>query len=60
MSKEKKEEEEYSEDDERQKLSELGVSNTWDLLSSEEKKRKENLKKNLSLEDFNSFGQKKT
>ena len=35
--------EEYSVDEERQKLSELGVDNTFDLLTTGEKKRKEPL-----------------
>jgi hypothetical protein len=37
--------EEYSVDEERQKLSELGVDNTFDLLTTGEKKRKEPEKK---------------
>jgi len=38
-------EEEYSLDEERKKLSELGVDNTFDLLTTGEKKRKEPEKK---------------
>ena len=35
-------EEEESLEDERKKLKELGVTSTWDILSSGEKKSKEN------------------
>jgi len=52
MSEEENEEEEnslnqdeYSLDEERQKLDELGVDNTFDLLTTGEKKRKEPEKK---------------
>lgn len=38
-------EEEYSLDEERKKLSELGVDNTFNLLTTGEKKRKEPEKK---------------
>jgi hypothetical protein len=38
-------EESYSLDEEREKLSELGVNNTFDLLTTGEKKRKEPEKK---------------
>ena len=41
MSEEENEEEEYSLDEERKKLSELGVDNTFNLLTTGEKKRKE-------------------
>ncbi len=44
MSEEKKKEEELIEE-ERQKLTELGVDNTWNLLSSGEKKEKKEEKK---------------
>jgi len=45
MSEEEKKEDEGSMEDERQKLAELGVENTWELLSSGEKKKKEIEKK---------------
>ena len=45
MSEEEKKEEEENIENERQKLTELGVNSTWDLLSSDEKKRKEQEKK---------------
>jgi len=45
MSEEEKKEDEGSMEDERQKLDELGVENTWELLSSGEKKKKEIEKK---------------
>ncbi|MHA2282892.1 MAG: hypothetical protein ACXAC5_18780 [Promethearchaeota archaeon] len=41
---EEKEEEDFNEDD-RGKLAKLGVSSTWELLSSGEKKKKEPEKK---------------
>ena len=44
MSEEEKKEEEEMEN-ERQKLTELGVNSTWDLLSSDEKKEKKELEK---------------
>jgi hypothetical protein len=44
MSEEEKKEEEDMEN-ERQKLTELGVNSTWDLLSSDEKKEKKELEK---------------
>jgi len=47
MSEEEKKEEEENLDNERQKLAELGVTGTWDLLSSGEKKRKELEKKSF-------------
>ena len=45
MSEEEKKEEEENIENERQKLTELGVNSTWDLLSSDEKKRKEQEKR---------------
>ncbi|MHA2007120.1 MAG: hypothetical protein ACXABO_08365 [Promethearchaeota archaeon] len=45
MSKEEEQDEEDSVEDERKKLSDLGVKNTWDILSSEDKKKKEQEKK---------------
>lgn len=47
-----KKEEEYSEEDEREKLSELGVSSTWDLLSSEEKKKRRESEKKPEYRGF--------
>jgi len=44
MSEEEKKEEEDMEN-ERQKLTELGVNSTWELLSSDEKKEKKELEK---------------
>lgn len=44
MNEEEKKEEEDMEN-ERQKLTELGVNSTWELLSSEEKKEKKELEK---------------
>ncbi|MCK4287521.1 MAG: hypothetical protein KAX18_15020 [Candidatus Lokiarchaeota archaeon] len=44
MSEEEKKEEEEMEN-ERQKLTELGVNSTWELLSSDEKKEKKELEK---------------
>jgi len=44
MNEEEKKEEEDMEN-ERQKLTELGVNSTWDLLSSDEKKEKKELEK---------------
>ncbi len=41
MSEEEKKEEEENIENEREKLEELGVTGTWDLLSSGEKKKKE-------------------
>lgn len=43
MSEEEKKEEDM--ENERQKLTELGVNSTWDLLSSDEKKEKKELEK---------------
>ncbi|MFW9942059.1 MAG: hypothetical protein ACFFFT_13535 [Candidatus Thorarchaeota archaeon] len=45
MSEEEKEEEEYSIEEERKKLADLGVDNTWDILTTREKKGKEPEKK---------------
>jgi hypothetical protein len=46
MSEEEKKEEEENIENERQKLAELGLNSTWDLLSSDEKiKKKEQEKK---------------
>ena len=45
MSEEEKKEEEETNENERQKLTELGVESTWDLLSSGEKKKKKELEK---------------
>lgn len=43
MSEEEKKEEDM--ENERQKLTELGVNSTWELLSSDEKKEKKELEK---------------
>ena len=45
VSEEEKEEEENFKEEEKQKLKELGVDNTWDILTTGEKKRKEPKKK---------------
>jgi hypothetical protein len=45
MSEEEKEEEDYSIDEERKKLGELGVDSTWGILTTGEKKKKEPEKK---------------
>jgi len=45
MSEEEKKEDEESLEEERQKLADLGVDSTWELLSSGEKKKKEPEKK---------------
>ena len=45
MSEEENEEEKFSLDEERKKLSELGVDNTFNLLTTGEKKKKEVEKK---------------
>ncbi|MFW9895075.1 MAG: hypothetical protein ACFFD7_04655 [Candidatus Thorarchaeota archaeon] len=45
MSREEEEVEEENLDEERQKLAELGVVHTWNILSSGEKKKKEIEKK---------------
>jgi len=52
MSEEEKKEEEENIENERQKLTELGVNSTWDLLTSEEKKIK---KKELQKKTFIGF-----
>ncbi|MFX1312531.1 MAG: hypothetical protein ACFFHD_07960 [Promethearchaeota archaeon] len=52
MSEEEKEEEEQNIDLERKKLEKMGVNSTWDILSSKEKKKKEQEKK-PSFRGFN-------
>jgi hypothetical protein len=45
MSEEEKEEEGHSIEEERKKLADLGVDNTWGILTTGEKKKKEQEKK---------------
>jgi hypothetical protein len=45
MSNEEEQDKEQSVQDERKKLSDLGVGNTWDILTSGDKKPKEQEKK---------------
>jgi len=47
MIEEEKEEEEHSINEERKKLTELGVDSTWGILTTGEKKKKEPEKKNF-------------